>query len=90
MGAVQAMSLHGSKADETECWSESTTKAHPDERSFGWVEEASALESPTKLRWSLGVGKKEDWEGRAQRVTFTQGIRKKGWQRDRELLSDEE
>lgn len=54
-------------------------KTHPEES-------PSAMEDPPRPRWSIGVGKKEDCEGRTQRVTLTCGSRKPGWKCEMELL----
>lgn len=50
------------------------------------MEEAAAMEDLQRPRGSIGVGKKEDWEGRTQRVTLTHGSRKPGWKCEMELL----
>lgn len=86
------MSLHGSEMGEVrakEC-SESTILIYTGEGTSAWLEEAAALEDSSWPRWSLGVGKREDWEKRTQRVTFTRGRGKKTWKKGTELLFDEE
>lgn len=72
------MSHHGSEQEEAKCWIETSMKTHPDE----WMEEAATMEEPQKLRWSVGMGKK-DWERRTHR--FTHGSRKLGWKHEMKL-----
>lgn len=72
------MSLLSSEMGEagTEDSSESAVQNYPREGTSIWLEEAVALEDCSRLRWSLSDGKKEDWEERTQRVTFTRGQKK--------------
>lgn len=51
---------------------ESSTKAQHEESLSTWAKEEIAFSSSAKLWWPISIGKKEDWEGRAKGVTFTQ------------------
>lgn len=52
------------------------------------MEEAAFLEDLLKLRWSVGMGKKEDWKGRTKGVALIHGSRKHGWWPEMEVLYD--
>lgn len=70
---MHTMSHHGSEQEEAERWVETSTKTHHEESPSEWIEEAAAMEDPQRPRWSIGMGEKNDWEGRTQRVTLTHG-----------------
>lgn len=71
MGTMHTMSAQNSDHKEAACWGESSTKAQHKESLSTWAEENIPSSSSVKLRWSIGMGKKEDWDGRAKGVIFT-------------------
>lgn len=48
------------------------------------------LGDSAKPRWSIGVGKKDDWEGKTKGVTLTGGNHRHGWKEELEVLEDKE
>lgn len=80
------MSHDGSEQEEAECWTETSLKTHHEESPSEWTQEGATMEDPPRPRWSIGVGKKQDWEGRTQRVALTHGNRKLDWKHEMELL----
>lgn len=58
------MSAQGSNQEEIECWEESSSR-HPSGLDLSkWMGEGESCGDPLKPRWSLGVGREEDWEER--------------------------
>lgn len=45
---------------------------------------------PGRPRWSIGIGKKDDWEGWTKGVTLIQDSCRCGWKEELEALEDDE
>lgn len=71
MGTMDTMSAQGSDQEEAECWEEASSRALPRLDLSEWTEEVGSLDDSSRLRWSIGIGKKDNWEGRAKGVSLT-------------------
>lgn len=68
MGTVQEMSAQGSNQEETEWWWwEASAKANLTMDLSKWTEEDTSLGDSLKPMWSIGIGKKDDWEGKLRK-----------------------
>lgn len=70
---MQMMSTHKSNQEKTEAWGEAAVRPHSGGDPLERLGEAEVCKDQPRPRWSLGVGKKDEWEDKSSGVTFMWG-----------------